>query len=136
MEGKGADETGSLYYWIILKVNRLTLFYEINRRESKGKYKSEYIEGYVFVDANGFMTKVKSGFYNEWKKLRGVADHTLRCGYVTKTGMLTNAVENLFYGFCKKLYNNDYDKDNKSYPYKTDIISLRNKFYLEENCIK
>ena len=44
MEGKGADETRSLYYWIILKVNRLTLFYEINSRESKGKYKSEYIK--------------------------------------------------------------------------------------------
>ena len=99
--------------------------------EEEYKYKGEYIEGYVFVDANGFMTKVKSGFYNEWKKLRGVADHTLRCGYVTKTGMLTNAEENLFYGFCKKLYNNDYDKDNKSYPYKTDIISLRNKFFIQ-----
>ena len=49
MEGKGADETGSLYYWIILKVNRLTLFYEINRRESKGKYKSEYIKNIYLV---------------------------------------------------------------------------------------
>lgn len=96
--------------------------------EEEYKYNGEYIEGYVFVDANGFMTKVKSGFYNEWKKLRGVADHTLRCGYITKTGMLSSAEENLFYGFCKKLYNEDYDKDNRSYPYKTDIISLRNKF--------
>ena len=49
MEGKGADETRSLYYWIILKVNRLTLFYEINRRESKGKYKSEYIKNIYLV---------------------------------------------------------------------------------------
>lgn len=89
---------------------------------------NEYIEGYVYVDANGFMTKQKSGYYNQWKKLRGVADSTLRCGYITKTGMLSNATENLFYGFLRELYKNDYNRDTKSYPYKTDIISLRDKF--------
>lgn len=92
-------------------------------------YNDKYIEGFVFVDSNGFMTKVKTGYYNLWKKLRGVADQTLRCGYITKTGMLTSSLENLFYGYCRELYNKDYNKDTKEYPYKTDIISLREKFY-------
>ena len=74
------------------------------------------------------MTKCKTAYYNEWKKLRGVADSTLRCGYITRTGMLTSALENKFYGFCRDLYNNYYDRVEKKYPFKTDIISLRNKF--------
>ncbi len=92
------------------------------------KYEDNYIEGFVFVDQTGFMTKCKSGYYNLWKKLRGVADQTLRRGYITKTGMLTSDIENYFYGFCKKLYNTDYNEEEKTYPYKTDIISLREKF--------
>ena len=74
------------------------------------------------------MTKCKSGYYNLWKKMRGVSDQTLRRGYITKTGMLTSETENYFYGFCKELYKNDFNKDTKEYPYKTDIISLREKF--------
>lgn len=97
-------------------------------QEDEYKYNHKYIEGFVFVDAKGFMTKCKTPYYNEWKKLRGVADQTLRCGYITKTGMLTNSLENLFYGYCKELYNKDRNKETKSYPYKTDIISLREKF--------
>lgn len=92
------------------------------------KYNDEYIEGFVFVDANGFMTKLKTLYYNEWKKLRGVADCTLKCGHIRKTSMLTSAMENMFYGFCRELYNLDYNREEKSYPYKTDIISLRDKF--------
>ena len=91
-------------------------------------YNSRYIEGFVFTDASGFMTKCKTAYYNEWKKLRGVADSTLRCGYITRTGMLINALENKFYGFCRDLYNNYYDRVEKKYPFKTDLISLRNKF--------
>ena len=102
-------------------------------QDEEYKYNEEYIEGFVFVDQKGFMTKCKTGYYNLWKKLRGVADTTLRCGYIAKTGMLTTAIENLFYGFCKKLYENDYDRENKTYPYKTDIISLRNKFLSDKN---
>lgn len=103
-----------------------SLYNEVQDEEYK--YKGNYIEGFVFVDQNGFMTKCKSAYYNLWKKLRGVADTTLRCGYITKTGMLTSSTENLFYGYCKELYNKDYNRETKSYPYKTDIISLREKF--------
>jgi hypothetical protein len=74
------------------------------------------------------MTKCKTGYYNLWKKLRGVADQTLRCGHITRTGMLTSSVENFFYGFCRGLFNTDRDSETKTYPYKTDIISIREKF--------
>lgn len=97
-------------------------------QDEEYKYKGQYIEGFVFVDNNGFMTKSKTAYYNQWKKLRGVADTTLRCGYTTKTGSLTNSLENLFYGYCRELYNKDYNKEAKKYPYRTDIISLRDKF--------
>jgi len=89
------------------------------------KYDDKYIEGFVFVDSTGFMTKCKTGYYNLWKKLRGVADTALRCGYITKTGMLTSATENMFYGFCRGLF----EQYHKEYPFKTDIISLREEFY-------
>lgn len=100
-------------------------------QDEEYKFGGNFIEGFVFVDANGFQTKCKSAYYNQWKKLRGVADQALRCGYITKTGMLINATENLFYGFCKQLHANYFDKETKTYPFKTDIISLREKFIFE-----
>ena len=93
------------------------------------RYDGNYIEGFVFVDQNGFMTKLKTGYYSFWKFMRGVADSTLRCGYYRRLGALNTAMANRFYGFCKRLFNEDRDKETKSYPYKTDIISLREKFF-------
>ncbi|MBP5470897.1 MAG: hypothetical protein J6Z11_16825, partial [Candidatus Riflebacteria bacterium] len=96
------------------------------------KLNDEYIEGFVFVDASGFMTKLKTGYYTFWKFMRGVADATLRAGYYGRTGALTTVGANKFYGWCRKIFNTDRDKETKSYPYKTDIISLREK-YIAEN---
>lgn len=107
------DEFRSLYYQ--------TLNYNY-------QYLDNYIEGYVFEDKNGFMVKVKSGYYDEWKKLRGVANMVLRSGYLRKTGMLTNELENLFYGFLREVYSKYYNKEEKTYSIKTDIISLRKLF--------
>ena len=107
------DEFRSLYYQ--------TLNYNY-------QYLDNYIEGYVFEDKNGFMVKVKSGYYDEWKKLRGVANMVLRSGYLRKTGMLTNELENLFYGFLREVYSKYYNKEEKTYSIKTDIISLRKIF--------
>lgn len=107
------DEFRSLYYQ--------TLNYNY-------QYLDNYIEGYVFEDKNGFMVKVKSGYYDEWKKLRGVANMVLRSGYLRKTGVLTTELENLFYGFLREVYNKHYNKEEKAYNIKTDIISLRKLF--------
>lgn len=78
-------------------------------------------EGVVIEDSNGFMVKLKSAYYNQWKKLRAVADSTMKCGYIRKTSMLTNSLENRFYGFCRSLYVSGYFG-------KTDIITLREMF--------
>ena len=95
------------------------------------KYNERYIEGFVFVDATGFMTKCKTGYYNFWKFMRGVADATLRAGYYGRTGALQSAQANYFYGFCRDLFRNDRNPETKEYPYPIDIISLREKYYKE-----
>lgn len=92
------------------------------------QFNGEYIEGFVFEDATGFMTKCKTGYYNFWKFMRSVADNTLRCGNYRRTGALQTPEANNFYGFCKKCFTEDRIVETKSYPYKTDIISLRDKF--------
>lgn len=102
------------------------LYMEVQDEEYQ--YNGNYIEGFVFVDSNGFMTKCKTGYYNFWKFMRSVADSTLRSGYYRRTGALQTAESNNFYGFCRKCFNDDRNKETKSYPYKTDIISLREKF--------
>jgi len=99
-----------------------------NAQDVEYRYKGNFIEGFVFVDANGFMTKCKTGYYNFWKFMRSVADNTLSFGYIRRTGALDTKASNLFYGFCRELYKNDYNRETKSYPYKTDIISLRKMY--------
>ena len=97
-------------------------------QDEEYQYKGNYIEGFVFVDATGFMTKCKTGYYNFWKFMRGVADTTLKCGHYRRTGALQTPMSNNFYGFCKKCFDEDRRAETKDYPYKTDIISLRDKF--------
>lgn len=100
--------------------------------DQEWKHNNKFIEGFVFVDQVGFQTKAKSAYYNFWKHMRSVADQTLRQGYIRSTGSLNSSEANLFYGFCKELYNKYYDKETKTYPFKTDIISLR-KMFLNRN---
>lgn len=101
----------------------------VNRASDEDfKYNGNYIEGFVFVDQNGFMTKLKTGYYNFWKHMRSVAEATLKSGNYIRTGTLDTPAANAFYGFCRNCYKNDRDPNTKEYPYKTDIISLRKKF--------
>ena len=113
--------------------NEFYKFYNEVETNEDYKLNDEYVEGFVFEDANMFMFKMKTNYYNEWKKMRGVADSTLKRGYITQTGKLCNELENQFYGFLKDLYNNYYDKDSKTYPFNTDIITLRESFYNRSN---
>lgn len=119
----------------VFTINNWDEFKEIYNKSQDVNYKLFgmcYIEGFVFVDSNNFMTKLKTGYYKQWKKLRSIAEQTLKTGYVLSTGSLTNYIENLFYGYCREIYKKYYDKETKSYPFKTDIISLRDNFLYEK----
>lgn len=91
-------------------------------------YNGKRVEGFVIQDCKGFMFKLKTIHYFEWKKLRGVAQSTLKNGSYRRTGSLVNKLENEFYNYLRNLYKTYYNKETKSYPFKTDIISLREGF--------
>lgn len=84
------------------------------------------IEGYVLRDANGYMLKYKTEYYNSWKKLRGVADKVYKYEHIQNTAILTTPIENYFYKFVK-----DYYAEHKTDPnrQRLDIITLRKLFY-------
>lgn len=99
------------------------------------KYKGNYIEGFVIEDANGFMTKIKGAYYKFWKFMRKIKDEVFRLckdgsykGYIGRTSCLTTSEMNLFYGFLRKLAEENYNGD-------IDIISLRNLYYKKNNKI-
>lgn len=93
------------------------------------KYNGQFVEGFVIVDQNNFMTKLKGAYYNFWKFMRNVADETMRVskngtrqGYIRRTSALTTPLANEFYGYLRMLCEQGYDG-------KTDIVSLRDGFY-------
>ena len=95
------------------------------------EFEGHKIEGFVIEDAEGYMVKVKLAYYNFWKFMRSVAHSTLRSGRFQRTGSLTNALSNEFYGFCQKLYN-ETDKEQRDL-IPRDIIYLRKLFEKERN---
>ena len=70
-----------------------------------------------------YMTKVKFPYYLFWKSMRAVADKVRR-GSDVRYASLWNPVSNYFYAWLKK-----QDKEMQE----KDIITLREKFYEEEN---
>lgn len=84
-------------------------------------YDGKEIEGFVIEDSAGFMVKLKLSYYNNWKFLRGVANETLKTGNFRRTAALVTPLQNQFFGYLKSLGINP--------DMKTDIISLRDKFY-------
>ena len=86
---------------------------------------NEDIEGWVLKDNNGFMVKIKSDYYNMWKKLRGVAGAVIKSGNYKYTGALQNPTENYFFAWIKE--NWELYHYNDTLP--RDIITLRKEFY-------
>jgi predicted kinase len=84
----------------------------------------EHIEGWVLEDNSGYMTKLKSNYYNVWKGLRGAAYSTIKSGHYRYTGSLQHPMQNYFYGWLKK--NWEHYHYNDTVP--KDIISLREDF--------
>ena len=90
------------------------------------------IEGYVFEDANGFMFKLKTPYYNEWKMLRSAAIKIFRSGNINFTGALQSVESNYFYGWCREKFVTLTKQERWDYS-KRDIISLRDEFRLDKS---
>ena len=92
----------------------------------------EYIEGYVFEDSNGYMTKLKTGYYQFWKHMRSISSEVYNKGYSEKTGSLLSPLANEFYVWLRdSLVGRNKEERNKN---AKDIITLRKEF--EQNTIK
>ena len=91
------------------------------------KYNRNYIEGFVIEDANGYMVKLKTEYYNFWKFMRSIADEILTKGYTTRTSHLSTPEANYFVDWvtAKKL--------PPVYKAPRDIISLRKEFRKENS---
>lgn len=77
-----------------------------------------YLEGYVIEDSQGFMTKIKTDYYNSWKKLRYVVSEVYDKGYILKPTIL-KPYEMDFYNWLIK-----QDKEVQG----SDIIAIRNLY--------
>ena len=87
------------------------------------QYNGEYIEGFVLEDANGFMFKLKSGYYLLWKKLRNIACAVFKYGDYNNKRNISLPIEKSFYDWVKRYY---IDNPNEE----KNILELR-KMFLE-----
>ena len=91
-------------------------------------YEGKHIEGFVIEDENHFMTKIKLSYYSKWKKLRQVADTTLRHGAIKAKWQFGDEESKEFYEWLReKVY--PLRQSDGTYSFATDIIALRNRFF-------
>lgn len=90
-------------------------------------YDGKHIEGFVIEDSNHFMTKLKLAYYSKWKKLRQLAEITLRHGVLKAKWQLNDELSKEFYRWLQEEIYPQRRKDG-TYPFATDIISLRKMF--------
>ena len=119
----------------ITDYKKLNLYINIisspNTEYTTDRIDDECVEGFVFEDANGFMFKLKTSYYNEWKMLRGAAIKILRSGNMNFTGALQSVESNYFYGWCREKFATLNKQERWDYS-KRDIISLRDEFRLDK----
>ena len=82
-------------------------------------------EGFVFEDSDGFMFKFKTKYYNDWKYMRSIIDSVSRNvdRRPVQAILQSNDLLSGFYYWARDL--------DKEYLKRTDIITLRNKYLLE-----
>lgn len=81
----------------------------------------------MFEDSDGYMVKLKTAYYNNWKFMRSVVESVRKYGAIRYTSSLTTKEQNEFYGFLRQKYADDPDFKDRSKRY--DIISLRKEFF-------
>ena len=86
------------------------------------KYKDSYIEGFVIEDANAFMIKTKTAYYDKWKYLRNKMENALKNNkFNTKSN---DELEISFLNYLKEKYQGK-EIDLES----INIIQERHNFY-------
>ena len=93
-------------------------------------FEGQHIEGFVIEDSRHFMTKLKLAYYSKWKRLRQVAEATLRHGAIKAKWQLNDELSREFYQWLQEEIYPQRRKDGE-YPLATDIISLRKLFEKE-----
>lgn len=78
------------------------------------------LEGFVLEDAEGFMTKIKTDYYNFWKRMRHVANEIAGNGFIKKQSLVSEPLAHAFYTWLLT-----QPKEVQA----LDIISLRDRFY-------
>lgn len=102
-----------------------------NWNEFESWYKTEVnssvnncLEGFVLEDAEGFMVKIKTDYYNFWKRMRYVASEVYNNGFIKKLSIISEPLAKSFY---------DWLLTQPKEIQKLNIISLRDKFYEGSN---
>lgn len=95
------------------------------------KYNGRNIEGFVIEDSKGYMVKLKLYFYKYWKKLRSVADKTLKYGAIESTTQLFDVQSNEFYAFLQNIFDTHTKEELENFP--KGIIALRKMFLEQKN---
>ena len=86
------------------------------------KYKDSYIEGFVIEDANAFMVKTKTVYYDKWKYLRNKMENALKNNkFNTKSN---DELEISFLSYLKEKY-----QGKKIGLESINIIQERHNFY-------
>ena len=91
------------------------------------KYNDHFIEGFVIEDSNDFLVKLKTDYYDFWKRMRSIVPRVLRLGYIEGTSSLFDDRSNLFYGYLRSLYQSDPINCSEKYG-KLSIMKLRDMF--------
>ena len=86
------------------------------------KYKDSYVEGFVIEDANAFMIKTKTAYYDKWKYLRNKMENALKNNkFNTKSN---DELEISFLNYLKEKYQcKEIDLES------INIIQERHNFY-------
>lgn len=127
-----AEEYGIMCKERLVVLNNFNEFEDLFNRLTSVDYtfNGEYIEGFVFEDANGFMVKGKTGYHDYWHYLRAVASSVIKNGAIRKTEGVPEDV----LAFAKWVLNyseelidtNQLKIPNKEYD--TNIIVLRREY--------
>jgi len=105
----------------VMRLANYREFFEFYQTIQEYEYQlaGAYVEGFVFEDQAGFMTKAKTGYYNLWKFMRGVKDG-LAHRRIPEMAKFTTALQNSVAHWLKQ-------QDTATL--QLDIITLRRLYY-------